>query len=179
MILSLINETVRQDAGRAQVAYFADHGKRSLVFAAPERSDVRSLAGARLEGVRKECAKLGLKSPFVQVIPSSREGAQEAIAKILGKRTPPLAICCYNDEVAFAVMAALSDAGISIPESVAVIGCDDIPLAQLSIPSLTTIAFNRRQFLDLLIENIVLISKGESPRKIPSIPLSVVVRGSA
>jgi DNA-binding LacI/PurR family transcriptional regulator len=178
-ILSLINETVRQDAGRAQVAYFADHGKRSLVFAAPERSDVQSLAGTRLEGVRKECAKLGLKSPFVQVIPSSREGAQEAIAKILGKRTPPLAICCYNDEVAFAVMAALSDAGISIPESVAVIGCDDIPLAQLSIPSLTTIAFNRRQFLDLLIENIVLISKGESPRKIPSIPLSVVVRGSA
>jgi DNA-binding LacI/PurR family transcriptional regulator len=178
-ILSLINETVRQDAGRAQVAYLAQHGKRRIVFAAPERSDVQSLSQARLDGVRQECAKLGLKPPFVHVVPSSRTGAQDAIAKILMRRSPPLGICCYNDELAFAVMAALSDAGISIPESVAVIGSDDIPLAQLSIPPLTTIAFNNRQFLDLLIENIVLTSNGESPREVPPIPLSVVVRASA
>ena len=37
-ILSLINETVRQDAGRAQVSYLADKDKRSMVFAAPSEA---------------------------------------------------------------------------------------------------------------------------------------------
>lgn len=178
-VLSIINMTVREAVGRAQVNYLAEKGKRRIVYAAPERSDIQFLAQTRLDGVRQECAKLGLKPPFVQVVPSSRSDAREAITKILKRRALPLGICCYNDEVAFAVLAALSDAGISVPESVAVIGCDDIPLAQLSYPPLTTIAFESRQFLDLLVEKILAVSSGESPAEIPATPLSVVARGSA
>jgi DNA-binding LacI/PurR family transcriptional regulator len=178
-ILPLLNATVRQDAGRAQVAYLAEHGKRQLVFAAPERGDLQSLSRARLEAARSECAKLGLRRPLVQVVPSSRCGAQKAIAKMLSRRAPPLGICAYNDEVAFAVLAALSDANLSIPEAVAVIGCDDIPLSELSIPPLTTISLYNRQFLDLLIENTVAASKGESPQKEIRVPLRIVTRGSA
>ena len=178
-ILSLVNSTIRQNAGRAQVAYLAEHGKRQMVFAAPERGDLQSLSRDRLEGTRSECAKLGLRPPLVQVVPSSRSGVQKAIAKMLTRRAPPLGICAYNDEVAFAVLAALSDANISIPESVAVIGCDNIPLSELSIPPLTTISFNNRQFLDLLIENTLAASKGESPQKDICVPLRIVTRGSA
>jgi DNA-binding LacI/PurR family transcriptional regulator len=115
-ILSLINPPVLQEAGRAQVAYLAERGKRRIVFAA--------------------------------------------------------------DEVAVAVLAALSDAGVSIPESIAVIGCDDIPLAQLSIPPLTTISWNNRKFLDLLIENTVAASKREKLGSPAMVPLSVVTRES-
>jgi len=104
-----------------------------MVFAAPERRDVQHLAQARLDWVRQECAELALEPPFVQVVPLSRSRSREAIAKILTHRSPPLGICCYNDEVAFAVLAALSDAGIPVPGSVAVIGCDDIPTAQFSL----------------------------------------------
>jgi DNA-binding LacI/PurR family transcriptional regulator len=88
-------------------------------------------------------------------------------------------VCCYNDEVAFAVIAALADAGIQIPEAVAVIGCDDIPLAQFSIPPLTTINFDHRQLLDSRIENILAASRGEPIQEAPPIPLSIIVRGSA
>lgn len=178
-VLSLINASVRQATGQAQVAYLAERGKRSMVFAAPERSDLQSLAQARLEGARKECAKRGLKPPFVQVVPSSREGALQAIKTILRERTPPLGICCYNDEIAFGVLAALSDQGISIPASVGLIGCDNIPLSELSIPALTTIGFNNHEFLNLLVENVVATSKGEQQRKNPVVPLSVIERDSA
>jgi DNA-binding LacI/PurR family transcriptional regulator len=178
-ILSFLNTTIGQDVGRAQVAYLAERGKRKMVFAAPERKDLQELSNARLEGVRLECAKLGLKPPLVQVVPSTRGSAQKAIQSMLTRRTPPLGVCSYNDEVAFAVLAALSDAGCSIPESIAVIGCDDIPISQLSIPPLTTISFNNRQFLDRLIENTVAATKGERPQKDLSAPLSVVVRESA
>jgi DNA-binding LacI/PurR family transcriptional regulator len=177
-VLSIINMTVREAVGRAQVNYLLEKGKSRIVYAAPERPDVQFLSQTRLSGVQQECARLGLKPPFVQVIPSSRSEARKAINKILNRRALPLGICCYNDEVAFAVLAALSDAGVSVPESVAVIGCDDIPLAQFSQPPLTTIAFDSRQFLDLLIENILAASNGESPAEIPPTALSVITRGS-
>lgn len=178
-VLSLVNASSKQATGQAQAAYLAERGKHSMVFAAPERIDLQSLAQARLEGVRKECAKRGLKPPFVQAVPSSRDGARQAIKTMLDKRTPPLGICCYNDEIAFGVLSALSDEGISIPDSVSVIGCDNIPASQLSIPALTTVAFKNREFLDLFVENIVAASKGERPKKGQMIPLSIIQRDSA
>jgi DNA-binding LacI/PurR family transcriptional regulator len=178
-VLSWVNQSAGQATGRAQVAYLAKRGKRSMVFAAPERDDLQSLARARLEGVKKECAERKLKPPFVQPIPSSRIGAQKAIETMLSERTPPLGICCYNDEVAFAVLCALSDRDISIPDSVAAIGCDNIPLSQLSVPALTTIGFENRAFLDQLVENIIAATKGERSRKGPVIPIAIIERDSA
>jgi DNA-binding LacI/PurR family transcriptional regulator len=177
-VLSMSTVTSGQAVGRIQVTHLAQHGKDHMVFAAPERCDVQHLAQARLDGVRQACAESALQPPFVQVVPLSRSGSREGIAKILTHRSPPLGICCYNDEVAFAVLAALSDADIPVPDSVAVVGCDDIPLAQFSIPPLTTIAFNNRQFLDLLIENVLAASQGEPAQEAPQIPLSVVMRAS-
>jgi len=178
-ILSLVNPPVRQDAGRAQVAYLAKHGKSQMVFAAPERNDLRSMFRARLQGVREECKRLGLAAPAVYVVPSERSRARETLEKLLVRRGLPLGICCYNDEVALAVLAALSDARISVPDAVAVIGCDDIPLAQLSIPPLTTVSWDYRKFLDILIENSVAVSEGQAPGPIAMVPISVVVRASA
>jgi DNA-binding LacI/PurR family transcriptional regulator len=178
-VLSLFGKSAKQATGRAQVAYLVERGKRRMVFAAPERDDLQSLARARLEGVKKECAERKLKPPFVQIIPSTKIGAQKAIETILNERTPPLGICCYNDEVAFAVLSALSDRHVSIPDSVSVIGCDNIPLSELSVPALTTIGFENRQFLDLVVENIIAATKGERPRKGPAIPIAIFERDSA
>jgi DNA-binding LacI/PurR family transcriptional regulator len=178
-ILSLSSATNRQAVGRAQVTYLVQHGHRSIVFAAPWRRDVQRLAQARLEGVRQGCAELAVEPPFVQVMPPSLESAREAIAHLLSRQSTPFGVCCYNDEVAFAVLAALSDAGIPIPESVAVIGCDDIPLAQFSMPPLTTIYFDNEQQLDLLINNILAASRGEPLQEVPPPHLSVIVRASA
>src|SRR6266566_6284926 len=66
-----------------------------------------------------------------------------------------------------------SDAGIQVPELVAVIGCDDIPLAQLSIPSLTTITFDDSQWLAVLTENILAASRGEPIREALPKPFSI------
>jgi DNA-binding LacI/PurR family transcriptional regulator len=168
-----------QAVGRLQVAHLAEHGKHRMVFAMPERRDVQNLAQARLEGVRKECAELGLQPPLVKVMPLSRSGSREAIVEVLAEMPPSFGVCSYNDEVAFAVLAALSDAGVPVPSSVAVIGCDDIPLAEFSIPPLTTIAFDNQEYLDLLIDNVLAASRNESLQEAPEIPLSVIVRASA
>jgi DNA-binding LacI/PurR family transcriptional regulator len=178
-IISMNNESSRQAVGKAQVTYLANHGQRHIIFAAPERSDVQWLAQARLEGVREGCVEHALNPPIVQVIPSSRKGAREAIMQVLTRQSPPFGICCYNDEVAIAVLAACSDTGIQVPDSVTVIGCDDIPLAQMSIPSLTTITLDNSQWLTTLTENILSASRGEPARKALPKPLSIVARASA
>ncbi len=170
----------RQAVGKAQVAYLVERGRQRIVFAAPERSDVRWLVQAHLEGLRQGCAEFALEPPLVQMVPFTRIHARDAITQLLSSQPPPFGICCYNDEVAFAVMASLSDVGIQMPEAVSVIGCDDIPLAQFSIPPLTTISFDKRASLDLLIENILAASRGEPIQEAPPLRRSVIiVRASA
>jgi DNA-binding LacI/PurR family transcriptional regulator len=178
-ILSMNSETTRQPVGKAQVSYLVERGHRRMVFAAPERQDVQWLAQARLDGVLQSCIEHQLEHPIVQVVPASREGAREAIMHLLIQQPPPFGMCCYNDEVALAVLAACSDLAIQVPNSIAVIGCDDIPFAQLSIPSLTTISFDNSAWLATLTENILAVSRGEPIREALPKPLSIVVRESA
>ncbi len=66
-----------------------------------------------------------------------------------------------------------------VPEDAAVIGCDNIPLAQFSIPALTTIGFENQQLLDVLTKNILAASHGEPIQELPSPHLSIVIRQSA
>ena len=178
-ILSLSNPATRSTVGSMQVDYLVERGQRRIVFAAPERGDLQRLSQIHLAGVQQDCAERGLEPPLVQVVPATREGARAAIAALLKEQSPPFGVCCYNDEVAFAVMAALSDAGISIPDSVAVVGCDDIPLAQFSAPPLTTIRFDNQHVLDLLTENILAASHGEPIQEAAPVSLALIVRQSA
>ncbi len=179
--LSLSNENPWQgvEIGKAQVTYLVQQGWQRMVFAAPDRHDIQRLSQVRLEGVRQACVKTGLEPPLVQEIPFLRQAARDAIVNLLAQQVLPCGICCYNDEVAFAVMAALTDEGIPIPASVAVIGCDDIPLAQFSYPPLTTICFDNKLSLDRFIENILAVSQGEPTQPMLPISLKVIRRASA
>ncbi|GLV59468.1 LacI family transcriptional regulator [Dictyobacter sp. S3.2.2.5] len=179
VIATMAGEINRQCVGRTQVDHFVRRGLRSIVFAAPERLDVQWLAQGRLEGVRQACGKYGLHSPIAQTIPLSRAAAQTAMRGILARIAGPAGICCYNDEVAFAVLAALTDMDVQVPEAVAVIGCDDIPLAQFSQPPLTTIRFDHNQSMEKLVDTILAAIEGQEPIPLSANQLSVVVRASA
>ncbi|BCL80600.1 LacI family transcriptional regulator [Ktedonobacteria bacterium brp13] len=172
-------ETLQQAVGRMQASYLLEHGKRQLFFIASQREDVHFLMHNRLLGVRQACAQWALESPSVCIIPSSREDGRLVLRDLLAGCAPPWGICCYNDEVAFAVIAALTDEGIAIPEGAAVIGCDDIPLAPFCIPSLTTIHFDTERTLDPLVEMIMATAHGESVNEVPQMVISVIERKSA
>ena len=53
--------------------------------------------------------------------------------------TPPSAIFCSNDLMAIGAMRAAADMGVDIPETVSIVGYDDIRLASFVNPRLTTI----------------------------------------
>ena len=53
---------------------------------------------------------------------------------------PPTAVFAASDVMAVGALVAIREAGLRVPEDVAVVGFDDIPVARLITPRLTTVA---------------------------------------
>jgi LacI family transcriptional regulator len=68
------------------------------------------------------------------------ESGQRGVRPLLALASSPTAIVAGNDMIAFGVMSALKQQGKCVPTDVAVIGFDNIPMAALYVPPLTTIA---------------------------------------
>lgn len=67
------------------------------------------------------------------------ESGFEAMTQFLNKKLRFTAVCCGNDLIAFGAIEALKKNGIRVPEDVAVVGYDDIKMASLIRPKLTTV----------------------------------------
>jgi LacI family transcriptional regulator len=64
--------------------------------------------------------------------------------KTLLTRHPDLdALICYNDLVAIGALQACAELGMTVPDDIAVVGCDDIRLASLVAPALTTLRVDK------------------------------------
>ena len=71
------------------------------------------------------------------------EGGYEAALALLSERPGVDGLVCYNDLVAVGAMRACAELGLGVPDDVAVVGCDDIMLAGLLSPALTTIRVHK------------------------------------
>ncbi len=62
-------------------------------------------------------------------------GGYEAAIKLLANKVRPDGIFCFNDPVALGTMRAILDAGLRIPEDIAVVGCGNVPYSDfLRVP---------------------------------------------
>ncbi|MCY7294123.1 LacI family DNA-binding transcriptional regulator [Alteromonas sp. a30] len=87
------------------------------------------------------------------------------------------AIVCASDMIAVGVMSALQEADIRVPDDVAVVGYDNIPLSKFTSPPLTTIRQNTQLAGRYLVDALVkLINK--QPAENISIPGELVTRRS-
>jgi DNA-binding LacI/PurR family transcriptional regulator len=71
------------------------------------------------------------------------EGGVAAMEKILAAKIRPTAVMCSNDMTAIGVLHKLYRAGLRVPDDLSVIGFDDIHMAEVTIPPLTTIQMSR------------------------------------
>jgi LacI family transcriptional regulator len=114
----------------------------------------------RVQGYRETMQSAGIPilPPWMQSCsPIAAHGCE--IAKVLLSVHPEItALLCYNDLVAVGALKAYQEAGLRVPEDVAVVGFDDIPLAALVTPSLTTCHIPRYDLgaraVELLLEQI-------------------------
>ena len=86
----------------------------------------------------------------------------------------------YNDDYALLALRALLDAGVRVPGDVAVIGCDNLPVAELFTPRLTAIHVDRRELGATIADTLhQILATGEGPDVVPMPPPEVIVRDSA
>jgi DNA-binding LacI/PurR family transcriptional regulator len=126
--------------GRAAVDHLAarGHGRILALMPPADAAGVGALAQERLAGAAAAASARG-----VRLDAERRAADADAVAAVVvpavRRADGPSAVYAFNDELALAAMAALVDAGVAVPDRVAVIGCDDSPAARLIRPRLTTI----------------------------------------
>ena len=88
---------------------------------------------------------VGLKAENSWIIEGDHTlvGGRNAMQKILAQPDRPTAIMCSNDMTAIGVQHALFEANLKVPEDFSLIGFDDIHIAAVTIPPLTTIQMSR------------------------------------
>ncbi|MCE4553733.1 diguanylate cyclase domain-containing protein [Roseateles cellulosilyticus] len=96
---------------------------------------------ARESAVREALAEHGVELPEERVAYGGfwSADAREGMQRILQRTRDIDAVVCLNDPMAFAVIEVLQQAGLRVPEDVAVTGFDDTVDAQFNIPPLTTV----------------------------------------
>jgi DNA-binding LacI/PurR family transcriptional regulator len=97
--------------------------------------------GGRFGGYRKSLDDAELVFDDVLVRSGNYDAGSgfHAMRSLLGLSTNPSAVMTGNDTIAIGAIAAVADAGLSVPKDVAVVGFDDIPIGKFLVPPLTTI----------------------------------------
>lgn len=97
-----------------------------------------------------------------------------AMVQLLAEQRPDGVFCCA-DSLAIGALAALAEAGLRVPEDVAVIGYDDVAQAAVTVPPLTTVA----QPTDEIAEQALALLLDPDLPNPPLLAPRLVVRGSA
>ncbi len=154
------------DAGRPSIVVDNHGGAVAAVqhLLATGRTRIAHVAGptgnleaeARMAGYVEAMAKAGLATRVLDGDFSQGSG-HRAVRELLtpGGAERPDAVFAGNDMMAVGALLAFQEAGVRVPEDVSVIGFDDVPIAQLVRPSLSTMRINiaetGRRALDRLV----------------------------
>ncbi|MBR0551038.1 LacI family DNA-binding transcriptional regulator [Stakelama marina] len=126
-------------AAAEMVAHLVETGRRNIVHLSGSAGNRE--ADERERGYREAMRKAGLE-PRVICGNFTETGGAEAAAAIIEDQKPTDAVFAANDMMAIGAMVAFRDAGIGVPQQIAVAGFDDVPLARLISPGLTTMRVN-------------------------------------
>lgn len=169
-----------ESGARLLMAHLMANGRRSIGFlAGPPMSHSGS---ARLRGYQAALAVAGLPCEDQMVRPCAPivSGGLDAALAVLAARPQVNALFCYNDLVAVGALQACARLGRRVPDDVVVAGFDDIPLAALVTPSLTTCRVPRYE-LGMQATQLLLTQIGDRPaeRRELVAPVELVIRASA
>lgn len=143
------------------VKYLMEHGHTRIVhFAGPPSS---SHTEERIEGFRHAFSEstLAFTKEMIVSIGSRHEESYGNTLEYFRNRPRskyPTAIVCFNDQQALAILTALKELSIRVPDDISIIGNDDIAYAKIYPVPLTTIRAPQREIgrraAELLIRNI-------------------------
>jgi len=129
----------------SMVAALVDLGHRRIAFLAGPSS--LFVARDRLEGYHRGLAAAGIEADDALVIHTSfdRAGGALGVDTLLAGARPFTAVACANDLLALGALERLAGLDIDVPDHVSVAGFDDISVASLTAPALSTVRLPLRE----------------------------------
>jgi DNA-binding LacI/PurR family transcriptional regulator len=165
--------------GHDITAHLVAQGRRRLAFLG-DASDHYPEFLDRYHGHARALREAGLKvSEALQVDAiNTEQSGYEAAASLFARGEAADAFFCASDLIAIGALRALKERGLRIPEDVAVAGFDDIPMAGLVSPSLSTVQQDTRLAGTILVESLLRLIEGEQVEN-RTIPAKLVLRASS
>jgi len=122
----------------AMVQHLVNCGRRRVALIAGPENNFD--AGERRRGYEAAMARFAPTiAPQVLAGDFTEEAGYKAARELLANKLRPQAVFAANDMMAVGCLYALREAGVRVPEDIAVSGFDDIPIARLTTPALTTV----------------------------------------
>lgn len=173
---------ISDNAGGARLAvnHLHEQGRRAIAtIAGPGRTRPGT---ERLTGYRDALAALGLPAREEYVVEGDfyLAGGYSAMRRLLALDECPDAVFAAGDEMAIGAIRAITEAGLKVPEDIAVVGFDDIEPAALLQPGLTTVAQDKAGFGAAAATALIsMIDAPAAASPAPSVlPTTLVVRGT-
>ena len=173
--------------GQIAAEYLISKGRKKMAIVNGRPNSVGGFAGnycarLRLKGFTDALKQKGLSIPVgcnIEVPNYSREDGVAAMPKLIDIGVDAI-FCAAADNSAVGLLSVAKERGIRIPEDIAIIGFDDLPIAQLSTPTLTTIRQPMKEIVEAAFK-MATIQRDEiliNPKKVLFKP-ELVIRQSA
>ena len=155
--------------GISRVEWDNDYGGQLIAeyLAAKSHRNIGVLSGPKVAPTMSNSMRIGalvnklgeyglpVRDEWILHTPLTAEGGYLAAHALLEANSEITAIVCHNDLMAIGAMRACRERGLGIPEDCAVIGYNDIELASMVHPALTTVRINRRQLGEAIMERML------------------------
>ena len=164
---------------RQGVQHLAALGHRHIAFVSgPKRLHS---AQSRIAAFSKSLAECAIVADPAWIVEGDHtmEGGIDAMDRLLKSKHLPTAVMCSNDMTAIGVLHKLYRAGLRVPDDLSVIGFDDIHIAQVTIPPLTTIQMSCFELARAAVTALrAQVEEGGDPKRNYKINTHLVVRES-
>lgn len=143
------------------VQHLSEHGhdRVAILTGGPMNFDAQE----RLAGYRTAVDELDLLADPAYELEGNftQESGRSAVEELLELDPPPTALFASNDSMAVGALRGFHEAGVQVPDDVAVIGFDDIPSARYATPSLSTISAPTQELGERAMMHLLALSSGE------------------
>ena len=165
--------TDNQLGGKRAARHLARLGRRAIAFVGGNDPE----GVQRRQGYRDALAASGLEADPRRcgVVEFELDSADIAVTRMLDSGVIIDGIVAASDLIALGAIRACRRRGLSVPDDVAVVGYDDMLLARLSTPTLTTIRQSTAEAGRLLVSSIL---DPSSPRPSAHLQTELIVRES-
>lgn len=162
----------------AAVEHLAEHGhdRIAILTGGAENFDAQQ----RLAGYRAAVEDFNLVASSALEIEGdfTRAKGRKAVERALDLKPRPTALFASNDSMAIGALRGLHDAGLRVPDDVALIGFDDIPTSRYVTPSLSTVHVPIQELGDHAMQSLLAALDGEEAPSHRTLDTKLVCRES-